>query len=332
MLVSMFAGVAWADTEDTETVYNFSELTESSYSKSGASIFDGALSISATENAKPVTLSTSIVSPLGNTVSVTSALISKQLAVTVHLDAGETVVEYYCGSDSGASSGKDIDVVIQNESGVTVAAESNSEKAGVAPYVISYKAETDGEYTIADSGSSTARTVVYAVAVTTAEYTSSGNVTPTASTDATDDGSSYAFTVTGSFGNDNSISANIVSNSSGVSSAVLIAASYDTNGVLTKSQLFDITSTGSKTLDYTKPDSGSTMLFIWDSADGMKPLGAAASVAESSSPDSTATATATATATGGGAVETVAPTATPVDPETVADITLLRTVGWLESA
>lgn len=178
MVVSLFSGVIAVKAEDTETVYNFSSLTEASYSKNGASVFDGALTISGGENIKPVAVNTAIVTPLGSTESVTSALIVKKLAVKVHLKAGETVVEYYCGSDSKLSSGKDIDVVVQNSTGASVAAEANSEKSGINPYTISYKAETEGDYTIVDCSTGTNRTVVYAVVVTTADYESSGDVTP----------------------------------------------------------------------------------------------------------------------------------------------------------
>ncbi|MGN1115843.1 MAG: hypothetical protein ACI4TH_04695, partial [Candidatus Ornithomonoglobus sp.] len=171
MVVSSFAGIAAANAEDTETVYNFSSLTESSYSKAGASVFDGALTLSGTESIKPTSVNTAITTPLGNVENVTSALITKQLAVKLHLDAGETVVEYYCGSDSGASSGKAIDVVVKDAAGNVVASEANAENSGVKPYVISYTAAEDGDYTIVDSGSSTNRTIVYAVATTTGTYT-----------------------------------------------------------------------------------------------------------------------------------------------------------------
>jgi hypothetical protein len=178
MAVSSFTGILTANAEDTETVYNFSTLTESSYSKSGASVFDGALTISGTDSAKPVSVNAAIAAPSGATESVTSALIAKQLAVKVHLDAGETVVEYYCGSDSGAANGKAIDVVVKNASGETVASESNAEnKNGVKPYVIYYKAETAGDYTIAESSTGTNRTIVYAVAKTTGTYTPTADVT-----------------------------------------------------------------------------------------------------------------------------------------------------------
>ena len=92
MVVSLFSGVIAVNAEDTETVYNFSSLTDASYSKSGASVFDGALTISGDENIKPVSVNAAIATPLGSTESVTSALIVKKLAVKVHLKAGETVV------------------------------------------------------------------------------------------------------------------------------------------------------------------------------------------------------------------------------------------------
>lgn len=171
MVVSSFAGIVTANAEDTETVYNFSELTEESYSKSGASVFDGALTLSGTDSIKPKTVNTAVTTPLGSIENVTSALITKQLAVKINLDAGETVVEYYCGSDSGATKGQSIDVVVKDSSGTVVATETNAENSGVKPYVIYYTAETAGEYTIVDSGTSTYRTIVYAVATTTGTYT-----------------------------------------------------------------------------------------------------------------------------------------------------------------
>ncbi len=183
MAVSSFAGLVAANAEDTETVYNFSELTDESYSKSGASVFEGALTLTGTDDATPQTVSAAVLSPLGQTVNVTSALLAKQLAVELHLDAGETVVEYYCGTDSRASSGKDIDMLVKNEAGETVATEANTEKSGVKPYVISYKAETEGDYTISAPESGINRTMVYAVAKTTGEYTApSGDITPAPAT------------------------------------------------------------------------------------------------------------------------------------------------------
>ncbi len=77
--------------------------------------------------------------------------------------------------------------------------------------------------------------------------------------------------------------------------AVLIAATYDTNGVLTQSAFFDIIGAGSGSYSYTKPESGTTKLFIWDSADTMKPLSESVSAADSS-PSASASAEPTATA------------------------------------
>ncbi|MGM9937063.1 MAG: hypothetical protein ACI38A_06935, partial [Candidatus Ornithomonoglobus sp.] len=159
MVVSSFAGIVTANAEDTETVYNFSNLTEASYSKTGASVFDGALTLSGTEDAKPTSVNTAITTPSGSVETITSALITKQLTVKLNLNAGETVVEYYCGSDSGASSGKAIDVVIKDAAGNVVATETNAENSGVKPYVIYYTAETAGEYTIAETSTGTNRTI-----------------------------------------------------------------------------------------------------------------------------------------------------------------------------
>lgn len=181
MIITMFAGLAAVTSfaDDTETVYNFSELTDS-YGKS-AKVFNDALTVESksTDSIALQSVTASIVSPLGTTYNVTNALKVKKLAVTVHLKAGETVVEYYCGSDSGYANGKDITMVVTNAAGETVAGESNSEKSGLKPYVISYKATAEGDYTIYDNATSSNRTVVYAVAVTTADYTGGGTTTPT---------------------------------------------------------------------------------------------------------------------------------------------------------
>lgn len=171
----------------SETVYNFSKLTNTSYNKGGEAVFDGALTVSGTEAPKPLAVNKTIASPAGNSVLVTSALTTKQLAVKITLAAGETVVGYYCGSDSGGTSAKALDMVIKDAAGNIVATESNAENSGsgVMPYVIYYTAKTAGEYTIVENGTSTYRTVLYAVGTTTGTYNPS--VTPVPETEITPD-------------------------------------------------------------------------------------------------------------------------------------------------
>lgn len=187
MTLSVCAALNAAADTSSETLYNFSELTNASYNKDGETVFDGALTVSGTDAPAPFTVNKTIASPAGNTVSVTSALKAKQLAVTIPLAAGETVVEYYCGTDSGGTSAKALDMVIKDAAGNTVATESNAENSGsgVMPYVIYYTAATAGEYTIVDSGTSTNRTLVYAVGTTTGTYNPS--VTPVPEAEITPD-------------------------------------------------------------------------------------------------------------------------------------------------
>ena len=183
MIFTAFAALGMVTfAEDTETVYNFSTLTEESYNKQGVAVFENALTISGTDNPKPVKKSATLTSPLNNSISITSVLKAKQLAVKVHLNAGETVVEYYCGSNDTVDSGKNITMIVKNAAGATVATESNTEKNGIQPYIKSYKATEAGDYTIVDSGTTTDRTAVFAVVVTTADYTGGGSTTPTTTT------------------------------------------------------------------------------------------------------------------------------------------------------
>ncbi|MGM9936762.1 MAG: polysaccharide lyase family 1 protein, partial [Candidatus Ornithomonoglobus sp.] len=145
--------------------------------------FDGALTISGEESIVPQSVNAAITTPLGNVQNVTSALKVKRLAVKIHLNAGETVVEYYCGTDSGATGGKALDFVVKDASGTVVATEDNAEASALKPYVIYYTAETEGDYTIVDSGSTSNRTLVYAVATTTGTYTPpAADATPAAAT------------------------------------------------------------------------------------------------------------------------------------------------------
>ncbi len=185
MTLSACAALNAAADSSSETVYNFSELTNTSYNKDGEVVFDGALTISGAEAPKPQAVSKTIASPAGNTVLVTSALMTKQLAVKITLAAGETVVGYYCGTDSGGNAAKAIDMVIKDSAGNVVATESNAEAGTSSPYVIYYTANADGEYTIVDSTVSSTRTLMYAVATTTGAYNPS--VTPVPETEITPD-------------------------------------------------------------------------------------------------------------------------------------------------
>lgn len=187
MAVSSFAGIVTANAEDTEKVYNFSELAECATKNASVSVFDGAITLSAAENAAPLTVSQAAVSPLGNTLSFTSALKAKSLKTTISLGAGETVVVYYGGTDSAGTGVKSLSMVVTDSNGTQLASEANEEKNSQKPYVISYKAETAGTYSIVDTGASN-RTLIYAVATTTGDYVPAADITAapaTADPDAT---------------------------------------------------------------------------------------------------------------------------------------------------
>lgn len=178
MTASVFSGFSavYAEpeaalSENSESVYNFSTLTDESYNKSGVDVFGGALHLSANESMKPLSVSEKIATPLGNIEDVTSALISKKIAVQMTLAAGETAVVYYAGSDSTGTSAKALEMVVKDGSGAVVATENNDEnKGGVKPYTISYKSEAGGSYTIVDQATTTNRTIVYAAAKTTTDF------------------------------------------------------------------------------------------------------------------------------------------------------------------
>lgn len=170
LAISVFAGMSAVNAEATEKVYNFSELTKASYSKSGADVFNGAIHLSATENAAPLQLNAAAVLPSGNTANFTSALKTKKLKADINLAAGETMVVYYCGTDSAGASAKALEMQISNSGGDVVATEQNAENKLLKPYVIYYKAETADTYSVADISTGTNRTLMYAIAVTDGEY------------------------------------------------------------------------------------------------------------------------------------------------------------------
>ncbi len=179
-----------AAAEDTETVYNFSDLTEESYATKNKTveIFEGALKLSASENASPFTEEMTALSPLGKTLNFTSALKSKKLSVSMQLAAGETMVVYYRGSDSAGTAAKAIGMQITDDASNVVATENYSENKEKKVYAISYTAVADGTYTACDSVGSN-RTLVYAVAKSTVPYSADTTpgpaVTPTPDPDAT---------------------------------------------------------------------------------------------------------------------------------------------------
>lgn len=53
--------------------------------------------------------------------------------------------------------------------------------------------------------------------------------------------------------------------------AVIVVATYD-NDTITAANIFDADKSGSQTLEYAKPESGETKVFIWDSRDNVAPL------------------------------------------------------------
>ncbi|MGM9935968.1 MAG: PT domain-containing protein, partial [Candidatus Ornithomonoglobus sp.] len=195
MGISSFAGIITASAEDTgtsytETIYNFSDIQAGEYNSNSESIslFDRPLTISSEEKANTQTVSNTITTPLGNSVTVTQALRAKRLQIKIRLNKDDTVVVYYAGTDSGGTDKKSVSMTITAPNGTTAANEDNDEKGGLQPYTISCTADTAGDYTIVDSSTDTVRTLVYAVAVKspatetpTESPTASPSPTPTAS-------------------------------------------------------------------------------------------------------------------------------------------------------
>lgn len=183
MTVSMLTGIATVNAENNERVYNFSELTEASYSKSGVSVFDDSISLSATENMGTYAVNLAALSPKGDVITFTSALKSKKIKIETELQAGETIVVYYCGSDSAGTSAKVLDMKITAPDESVAATETNAENKALKPYVIYCTAQTAGKYSVVDTSPGTNRTVIYGVAVTNGEYNpSEGDVTPAPAT------------------------------------------------------------------------------------------------------------------------------------------------------
>ena len=182
MLTAIFAGIQTASVSAAEAVYNFSELTNEQYAGKNKTeqVFGGKLTLGSTsESAKPHAVSASAAAPGGGTTNFTSALLGKQLAVTVTLEAGETLVEYYTGSDSKYTNGSNIDMQIVDLNNNVVADEANNENDGLKPYSISYTSQSGGTYTVRESSTDTVRTVVFAVIVTKdASFAPGGGANP----------------------------------------------------------------------------------------------------------------------------------------------------------
>lgn len=186
LTASAFAGFSLTGSaEDTETVYNFSELTDAEYATKNASVsvFDGAISLSAEEKSVPLAVSQTAASPLTNTLSFTSALKAKGLAATVDLAEGETVVVYYGGTDSGGTGVKSLSMTVKDAQGTVVKDEAYDERKEQKPYAISYTATTAGTYTIGDTAASN-RTLIYAVVKTTAAFNPDVTPVPPVATEA----------------------------------------------------------------------------------------------------------------------------------------------------
>lgn len=167
MLVTLLTGWGTTGVFAKEAVYNFSELTESSYStkNSTVKVFDGDISITANEASTPTTVNYTATSPDGGTMSFTSGLRAKKMLMTVTLEAGEKLTVFYKGTDSGGTGNKSLNMsVIDSATGSVLMTEDNTEKEG-KPYVLSYISENGGTYQIGDTSSGN-RTLVFAVVIT----------------------------------------------------------------------------------------------------------------------------------------------------------------------
>lgn len=153
--------------QTADKIYNFSALTEEYATKNGAvTVFDGEVTLTATENSKSVSVNFSADSPDGGEMKFTSALNAKALAATVTVEAGETLFAFYRGTDSVGTGKKAVEMTITDTAtGEIVATESNAENTEAKPYVISYKSENGGTYKIVDSTAKN-RTLLYALVVT----------------------------------------------------------------------------------------------------------------------------------------------------------------------
>ncbi len=99
-------------------------------------------------------------------LTFTGAIKCKKLTIEIPLTAGQTVTVYYCGSDSGVTSAKDLEMTVFDPSGAAVAVDENvSERSGFAAYSVSYTAQTAGTYKIYDASTANNRTLVYGVTV-----------------------------------------------------------------------------------------------------------------------------------------------------------------------
>lgn len=186
LTASAFAGLSLTGSaEDTETVYNFSELTDAEYATKSASVsvFDGAISLSAAEKSVPLAVSLTAASPLMNTLSFTSALKAKALTATVELAEGETLVVYYGGTDSAGTGVKSLEMAVKDAQGAVVKDEAYDERKEQKAYAISYTAATAGTYTVADTTASN-RTLIYAVVKTTAAFNPDVTPVPPEATEA----------------------------------------------------------------------------------------------------------------------------------------------------
>ena len=185
MMITMFAGISVINVSAAEAVYNFSDIPAESYGKKSAEVFNGAVSLSGTENiAQQNGLNFSTVMPDGSTANFTSAAKVKKLSATVTLEAGETLIVYYVGSDSAGAAAKALDMQIKDaDTNEVVATEENVENKEMKPYTISYKSETGGRYTAVDGAATTNRTIMFGLVITSdSSFVPGGTVTPSTPT------------------------------------------------------------------------------------------------------------------------------------------------------
>ncbi len=174
MIVTMLAGLTMTSVSaaGTEKIYNMSELNEVP-DRNGATLFDGAIEYKAGETGAFGDIDgVAVTTPGGQQLALSQAIRTKAIEATVSLEAGETMVAYYRGSDSKGS-GKDISMVIKSGS-QTVATESNTENKSSDVFAIAYKATAAGKYTLAADNPGSVRTELYAIVVTPYDYVDPG--------------------------------------------------------------------------------------------------------------------------------------------------------------
>lgn len=152
------------DPSGEATLYDFSTLEALTLKNGAVSVFDGAMTLSTQGNENGAPVVQTVTSTDG--LTFTGAIKCKKLTIEIPLTAGQTVTVYYCGSDSGVTSAKDLEMTVFDPSGAAVAVDENvSERSGFAAYSVSYTAQTAGTYKIYDASTANNRTLVYGVTV-----------------------------------------------------------------------------------------------------------------------------------------------------------------------